>query len=68
MVAIGEESGNLDEMLREVSTHYDDEVAYAIGKLSEALGPILIVGLAGVVGFFALAIFLPMWDLTKMVH
>jgi type IV pilus assembly protein PilC len=68
MVAIGEESGNLDEMLREVSTHYDDEVAYTIGKLSEALGPILIVALACVVGFFALAIFLPMWDLTKMVH
>ncbi|MGA3113422.1 MAG: type II secretion system F family protein [Syntrophobacteraceae bacterium] len=68
MVAVGEESGNLDEMLREVSVHYDDEVAHALSKLSEALGPILIVGLAAVVGFFALAIFLPMWDLTKMVH
>jgi type IV pilus assembly protein PilC len=68
MIAVGEESGSLDEMLREVSTHYDDEVAYSIGKLSEALGPILIVGLAAIVGFFALAIFLPMWDLTKLTH
>jgi type IV pilus assembly protein PilC len=68
MVAVGEESGNLGEMLMDVSAHYDDEVAYAVGKLSEALGPILIVGLAAIVGFFALAIFLPMWDLTKMVH
>ncbi len=68
MVAVGEESGSLDEMLKEVSTHYDDEVAYAIGKLSEALGPAMIVGLAAVVGFFALAIFMPMWDLTKMAH
>lgn len=67
MVAIGEESGNLDEMLREVARHYDDEVAYAVARLSEAIGPMLIVGLAGVVGFFALAIFLPMWDMTKMV-
>ncbi len=67
MVAIGEETGNLDEMLREVSSHYDDEVEYAVKALSEAIGPILIAGLAGVVGFFALAIFLPMWDLTKMV-
>ncbi len=67
MVAIGEESGNLDEMLREVARHYDDEVAYAVARLSEAIGPILMVGLAAVVGFFALAIFLPMWDLTKMV-
>jgi type IV pilus assembly protein PilC len=68
MVAIGEESGNLDEMLHDVSTHYDDEVSYAIAGLSAALGPMLIAGLAGVVGFFALAIFLPMWDLTQMVH
>lgn len=68
MVAIGEASGKLDEMLRDVSTHYDDELEYAISRLSEAIGPILVVGLAAVVGFFALAIFLPMWDLTKIVR
>ena len=68
MVAVGEQSGNLDEMLREVSAHYDDEVEYAVSQMSANLGPILIVGLAAVVGFFALAIFLPMWDLTKMVQ
>ena len=67
MVAIGEESGNLDEMLREVASHYDMEVEYAVGKLSEAIGPVLMIGLAAVVGFFALSIFLPMWDMTKMV-
>jgi type II secretory pathway component PulF len=50
-----------------VTIHYDDEVNYAVKGLSDALGPILLVGLASVVGFFALAIFLPMWDLTKMV-
>ena len=66
MIAIGEESGNLDDMLREIAIHYDDEVGYAVKRMSEALGPVLIVGLAGVVGFFALAIFLPMWDLTKL--
>ena len=67
MVAIGEESGNMQEMLQEVADHYDTEVEYAMGKLSEAIGPLLTVGLAAVVGFFALAIFLPMWDLTAMV-
>ncbi|MBU1053660.1 MAG: type II secretion system F family protein [Proteobacteria bacterium] len=66
MVAIGEETGNLEEMLHEVSLHYDDEVSYAVKGLSEFIGPILIVGLAAVVGFFALAIFMPMWDMTKM--
>lgn len=67
MVAIGEESGNIEEMLREITVHYDDEVSYAVKGLSDAIGPILMVGLAAVVGFFALAIFLPMWDMTKMV-
>jgi type II secretory pathway component PulF len=68
MVSIGEESGKLDELLREVSTHYDDEVEYAMHRLSDAIAPLLTVGLAAVVGFFAIAIFLPMWDLAKMVH
>ena len=67
MVAIGEESGNMEEMLRQIAIHYDDEVAYAVKSLSDMIGPVLMVGLAAVVGFFALAIFLPMWDLTKMV-
>jgi type II secretory pathway component PulF len=67
MVAIGEETGQLDEMLNNVSIHYDDEVEYAVKRLSDHIGPILIVGLAAVVGFFALAIYLPMWDLAKMV-
>ncbi|OQB56476.1 MAG: Type II secretion system protein F [Deltaproteobacteria bacterium ADurb.Bin151] len=67
MIAIGEESGNIDEMLREISKHYDEEVEYAVKALSEAIGPILIVGLAAVIGFFALAIYMPMWDMTKMV-
>lgn len=67
MIAIGEESGKIDEMMRAVATHYDSEVEYAVKGLSDALTPILIVGLAAIVGFFALAIFMPMWDLTKMV-
>ncbi len=68
MIGIGEESGKLDEMLVEISTHYDFELEYSMKKLSDAIGPILTIGLAAVVGFFALAIFLPMWDMTKMVH
>jgi type II secretory pathway component PulF len=67
MIAIGEETGRLDEMLHDISIHYDDEVEYAVKRLSDAIGPILIVGLAAVVGFFALSVFLPMWDLTKLV-
>lgn len=68
MVAIGEEAGSIEVMMRAVSSHYDTEVAYAVKSMSDAIGPILTIGLAAVVGFFALAIFLPMWDLTKMTR
>lgn len=68
MVAIGEESGNLEEMLWEVANHYDDEVSYSLSRMTTTLGPVLMVGLAVLVGFFALAIFLPIFDLTKMVR
>jgi type II secretory pathway component PulF len=67
MVALGEGAGKLDEMLREISKHYDDEVEYAIKRMSDAIVPLLTIGLAVIVGFFALAIFLPMWDLSKVV-
>ena len=66
MVAVGEEAGNLHEMLREVSLHYDSEVEYATRRLTTAMGPVLIVAMAVLVGFFALAVYMPMWDLAKL--
>ena len=66
MVAVGEGAGNLETMLEDLAAHYDEEVEYAVGEMTEAIGPILIVVLAAVVGFFALAIFMPMWDMTKL--
>ena len=66
MVKIGEESGRLDEMLRNVADHYDVEISYTIKRMTDAIGPILIVSLTVIVGFFALAIYMPMWDLTKL--
>ncbi|MCG6533406.1 MAG: type II secretion system F family protein [Syntrophales bacterium LBB04] len=67
MVAIGEESGNLEGMLQEITKHYDEEVSHAVSRLADLITPVLTVALAGIVAFFALAIFMPMWDLTKMV-
>ncbi|MFO8032550.1 MAG: type II secretion system F family protein [Desulfohalobiaceae bacterium] len=67
MVAVGEESGNLDEMLSEISSHYDDEVDFAVKRMADNLGPALIAALAVLVGFFAASVFLPMWDLAKTI-
>ncbi|HWR04923.1 MAG TPA: type II secretion system F family protein [Humidesulfovibrio sp.] len=65
MITIGEETGNMEDMLREAAKHYDYEVEYAVSKMSELLGPVLVAGLTGVVGFFALAIFLPLVELMQ---
>jgi type II secretory pathway component PulF len=66
MISIGEQSGSLDEMLLNVSKHYDTEVEHAVKNLTSMIEPILTVGLGAIVLFLALAIFLPMWDLTKL--
>lgn len=68
MVSIGEETGDLPELLRIVSRHYDVETRYAIDRMIAAIGPILTVLLAVVVGFFALAIYMPMWDMVQIVR
>lgn len=68
MMAAGEESGELDEMLMKVSEYYDSEVDYTIKNLSSLIEPILLGFLGMGVLFLMLAIFLPMWDLTKMAQ
>lgn len=66
MIMVGEEGGNLEDMLRDITTHYDEEVQYALKALPDTIGPVLIVGLTAMVGFFALAVFLPMWEMTSI--
>jgi len=66
MIAAGEESGTLDEMLEKVADFYDQEVDHAVKNLSSMIEPILLLFMAGLVLFLALAIFMPMWDMTKM--
>jgi MSHA biogenesis protein MshG len=65
MIAVGEESGSLDDMMEEVADLYQREVEYEIKNLSSAIEPILIVFLGVLVLILALGIFLPIWDLGK---
>ncbi len=65
MIAIGEESGTIEELLHEVANHYDMEVEYHVSRLSGMIEPVLTIGLGLVVMFFALAIFLPWWDMLR---
>ena len=68
MIALGEETGSLPELLDEVAEHYKREVDYDLDNLSAALEPLLMVAVGGMVLVLALGIFLPMWDMVKMVR
>lgn len=67
MISVGEQSGKLDEMMPKVSQHYDLEVEYTIKNLSTLIEPVLIITIGGIVLFLALAIFLPMWDMARVM-
>lgn len=66
MLQVGEESGATDQLLQDVADYYDDEVEYAIDKLSASIEPTLTIALAGLIFLLATGIFLPMWDLAKV--
>ncbi len=65
MFAIGEESGSLEELMREISVHYQSNVDFSVKRLSATLEPILIWFLGMCVLVLALGVFMPMWDLGK---
>jgi MSHA biogenesis protein MshG len=66
MIAVGEESGALDELMQEVADMYQRDVEYEIKTLGAQIEPILIVFLGALVLVLALGIFLPIWDLGNV--
>jgi MSHA biogenesis protein MshG len=65
MIAVGEESGSLDDLMDEIAMMYEREVDYELKTLSSQIEPILITFLGVMVLVLALGIFLPIWDLGK---
>lgn len=67
MIAVGEETGALPDLLDEVAGFYEREVDHTVKNLSSAVEPILIVFVGGMVLVLALGVFLPMWDMIAKV-
>jgi MSHA biogenesis protein MshG len=65
MIAVGEESGDMDGLMLEIADMYEREVKYEVASLSSKIEPVLIVALGIMVLILALGVFLPMWDLGK---
>ena len=68
MIAVGEESGALDDMHREIAECYEREVEYELKRMTDLMEPILIVAVGGIVLLLALGVYLPMWDLGAAVR
>ena len=68
MIQVGEETGQVDEMLGEVAAFYEQEVDYDLKNLASYIEPVLIACIAGLVMVLALGIFLPMWDMMNVMQ
>jgi type IV pilus assembly protein PilC len=68
MIAVGEQTGGLDEMLSKIADFYDEEVDAAVGGLLSLLEPIMIVFLGVVVGGMVVAMYLPIFDMINAVQ
>lgn len=63
MIAVGEETGRIDQMLDQVGQFYEEEVDFDLKQLADSIEPILLVVMGAMVLVLALGIFLPMWEL-----
>ena len=68
MIAVGEQTGGLDEMLSKIADFYDDEVDAAVSALLSLLEPIMIVVLGVIVGGMVVAMYLPIFDMVNAVQ
>ena len=67
MIAVGEDTGTLPEMLLEVAEIYDQECESTIGSMTSLLGPVMIVVLGLIIGFVVIAILLPIFETSTMI-
>ena len=68
MLAIGEETGQMDAMLSKVADFYEDEVEAAVKALTSMLEPAMIVIVGGIVGSILLAMYLPMFSIFDQIN
>jgi type IV pilus assembly protein PilC len=67
MIAVGEQTGALDEMLAKIADFYDDEVDTAVEQLTSVIEPIMIVVMGVMVGGMLVAMYLPMFKMASVM-
>jgi general secretion pathway protein F len=68
MISVGEQSGNLEEMLFKVAEISESEVESRVSMLTSLLEPVMILALGALVGFVVLAVLLPIFEMSHLVR
>jgi type II secretory pathway component PulF len=68
MLAVGEATGSVEQVLNAVSEHYDREIKYTIKNMTTMIEPIITIVMGVFVLFMAVAVFLPMWKMSQIVR
>ncbi len=67
MIAVGEETGQVDTMLEKVAQFYDQEVEASVDALTSLIEPLLIAVIGGCVGAAVIALYMPMFNIIKLI-
>lgn len=68
MTAVGEETGEIEDMLHKVSTFYEEEVDRAVGQLTSLIEPLLIIVVGGIIGFIVISLYLPLFYMVGQIQ
>ena len=66
MISVGEDSAQVDQMLKEIARMYQEELEYEVSRLAQTIEPILIAFMGVMVAILMLGIFLPIWNMTEL--
>ena len=68
MIAVGEETGELSDMLIKIADFYDDEVDTAVAALTAMVEPLLMVFIGVIIGFIVVAMYLPLFNIPQLIQ
>ena len=68
MIAVGEETGNLEEMLNKIADFYDMSIGFAVKKLTVIIEPVFLVIMGSIIAFIMASMLIPVFDMVKLLR
>ena len=68
VISIGEKTGELSEMLKNISSTYEDQINAKVEGMTSLIEPIMIVAMGGMVGFIVISVLMPLMDMSNITQ